>query len=789
MFENYLLVSWRNMLRHSSISLMNIIGLSAGLACSLLIFLWVSDELGFDRFHAKAGRLYRVEEDQHYSNGVFHVTVTPWPSGPVWKEKIPEIEQSCRITSAGSFLFRRKDISFYEEKVLAADSTFFDMFSFGLLEGDPKTVLKEPGSVVITREMAEKYFGGEDPIGKSLQVNAAEVFQVTGVMRRAPGNSSIDQDFLIPFDYMKKSQWYSDNWGNNSISTYVLLRNNVDPQLLGPKLTQIAKANNPQNTTDFIITPLTRLHLFGYWGYGHKPGAILHVWIFASIALLVLIIACINFMNLSTARSATRAKETGLRKVSGAHRKSLILQFFNESLIMAILSMVVAFILSMTLLSPFNMISGKNFHPEDLLQPEFIIGMLIITLFTGILAGTYPAIVLSSFNPIHTLKGALGKGSRGGAFRKVTVVVQFTLSIILITGTIVMVRQLQHMQNQDLGYSKENLLYMHLRGELKKSYPMIREELLREPVVRSITACTDAPQSIGSNSDNASWEGKPADLDVLISMTGVDFDYVETMGIKMKSGRTFSRSYSDDIQHDSMVSFLINEQMEKVMGMKNAVGAQLRFGAKGQIVGVMKDFNFQSLHGKIEPLAISMWGNDFLNYIYISINPGNVMSTMKQLEKAWKRIMPMIPFEYHFVDEDFDKMYRVEERMGSLMRYFAVLAVLIACIGLYGLATFSVEQKTREVGIRKAHGAPPLEIFRLFTVEFIQLLLIASVVSIPVAWYLLSRFLRNYSYHTRLSPWIFLVSAGVTLLLAMVAILFQAGRAIRTNPAETLKHE
>ena len=789
MLRNYLVIAFRNIVRHFSVSSMNLAGLSLGLACSMMIFLWVTDELSFDRFHKNADQLYRVEEDQYYSNGAYHVQVTPWPSGPVWKEQIPEISQACRITSAGSFLFTRNEKSFYEEKVSAVDSTFFEMFSFDLVTGDPDKVLTEPGSIVISDEMALKYFGQEDPIGKTLLANTKEVFQVTGVMKKMPSNSSIDQDFLIPFDYMKKSQWYSDQWGNNSITTYVMLNARADTGQVNKKLTQIARQHNPQSTTDFVIQPLTRLHLYSYWGFGHKPGAILNVWIFSSIALLVLIIACINFMNLSTARSIARAKEIGLRKVNGAHRNNVLLQFFGESLLMAAISMVIAFLLMLLLLEPFNRISGKVFHVSDLLTLRFVTGMVVITFLTGLLAGTYPAIVLSGFKPINTLKGEFSAGSTGTTFRRISVTIQFALSIMLITGTIVIYNQLHLMQSQKLGYEKENLLYLPLRGDLKNSYPVIKEELLHEPIVKSITAGVDLPQQIGSNSDNASWEGKSPDANILVSMSSVDFDYVETMGIEMKAGRSFSKNFPSDVAHDSSANFLINEQMEKIMGMENAVGAPLRFGSVGTIVGVMKDFNFQSLHNKIEPLAISMWGQKFWNFMYIRVNPGNLPETMKQLEKAWKRIMPAYPFDYHFVDQDFDNMYRTEVRMKTLMNYFALFAILIAAIGLFGMATYTVEQKTREVGIRKALGAPAPIIFRLFTWQFLQLLIIATVISVPIAWYLLSNFLRNYSYHTRLNAWIFALAASITLVVAFASISYQTIRAIRTNPAETLKHE
>ncbi len=789
MFRNYLVIAFRNITRHFSVSFMNMAGLSIGLACTMLIFLWVTDELNFDRFHKNADLIYRVEEDQHYSNGAYHVQVTPWPSGPVWRDQIPEIKDACRITGAGSFLFTRNEKSFYEEKVSAVDSSFFEIFSFELVKGNPKKALTQPGSIVISDEMASKYFGTEDPVGQTLLVNTKEVFQVTGVMKKMPLNSTINQDFLVPFDYMKKSQWYSDNWGNNSITTYVMLRPNVETSQVNAKLTGIVRQHNPQSTTDFVIAPLTRLHLHSHWGFGNKPGAILNVWIFSSIAILVLVIACINFMNLSTARSVSRAREIGVRKINGAHRTTILFQFFGESLLMSFLSMIIAFFLVSVLLSAFNTISGKEFHMTDLLTLRFAGGMAVITILTGLLAGTYPALVLSGFRPISTLKGNFSSGSTGVAFRKVSVTIQFALSIMLIAGTLVIYRQLHLMQSQKLGYDKENLLYLPLRGDLKNSYPLIKEELLHEPSVKYITAGLDLPQQIGSNSDNASWEGKPSETDILISMSSVDFDYVETMGIEMKAGRTFSKAYPGDVSHDTSANFIINETMEKIMGQENAVGASLKFGSYGTIVGVMKDFNFQSLHNKIEPLAISMWGQPFWNFMYIRVNPGNLTETMKQLENAWKRVMPAYPFDYHFVDQDFDNMYRTEERMGILMNYFAVFAILIAAIGLFGMATFTVEQKTREVGIRKALGAPAATIFRLFTWQFLQLLLLATVISVPVSWYLMSNFLKNYSYHTNLNAWIFGISAAITVVVAMAAISFQTIRAIRTNPAETLKHE
>jgi putative ABC transport system permease protein len=790
MIRNYLLIAYRNLLRHSSISFINILGLSLGLACTMFIYLWVTDELSFDRFHKKADRIYRVEEDQHYTNGVYHVTVTPWPSGPVWKEQIPEIENACRIAWSGGLLFRYNATAFYEGNVRAVDSTFFRMFSFPMVKGDPITALKEPNSLVITEKVARKYFGKEDPLGKTLQVNNTEVFKVTGVIREMPTNSSLQVDILLPFDYMKKSSWYSENWDNNSILTYVLLRDNAKSDPVNKKLTEVVKSHNAENTTDFSLAPYVREHLYSHFGYGHQPGAILSVYIFAAIAFLVLIIACINFMNLSTARSSARAKEIGLRKVTGAHRKNLVVQFFSESVMMAILAMLIAVFIVSLLLQPFNTLSGKSFTEADLWHPVFIWGSIIITLLTGILAGTYPSIVLSSFQPIRTMRGDLSQGSKGGLFRKITVVLQFTLSIILITSTLVVYRQLHYMQSRKLGYDKENLLYISLRGDMVKSYDVIKQELLKEPLVQSVSASSHPPHQIGSNSGGVNWEGKDPDMQTLISMSGVDFDYVETMGIEMKSGRSFSKDFPGDAAHDTVASFLINEKMEQLMDKENVLGMSLSFmGYKGPIVGVMKDFHYQSMRSVIEPLAIAIVPRDWWGFIYVRVKPGDLKQTMKQLEKSWNRIMPSYPFEYFFVDDEFDNMYRSEERMGTLMNYFAVLAILIACIGLFGLANYTAEKKTREVGIRKAMGAPVHSILILFSKEFIQLLLIAAVISCPAAWYLLLSWLKSFGYHTSLNIWIFVGAALGALFIALLAITFQAIKSAQTNPAETLKYE
>jgi len=790
MIKSYLQILFRNILRHRLISFITIFGLAIGLAGSMFIFLWVTDELNFDHFHNYGDRLYRVEEDQVYSRGLYHVTVTPWPSGPVWKENIPEIENSCRMTSPGSLLIRWNDKVFNEEKVLAADSTFFRMFSFQLISGNNRLVLTDPQSIVISDAMAIKYFGNEDPIGKSLQVNNSEVFQVTGIMKKIPSNSTIDADFIIPFSYMKKSRWYSDQWSNNSIETYVLLAKGTDPYVVNSKLTKIVKDHNPDTTTKFVLFPFLKLHLHAYWGFEHSPGAIVNVWIFSSIALLVLIIACINFMNLSTARSSTRAKETGLRKLNGAYRKDLIIQFYGESLLHALTGMIIAVGIVAAFIGPFNLLTGKLFHEVDLIAPMFILSALIITILTSIIAGSYPALILSSFMPINVLKGGLTGGLKGVYFRKITVVIQFIISTILILFTIVTYRQLKFMQGKSLGYDKENLIYLQIKGNMKDNYPLIKSEFSRDPSVVAVTESISPPHSIGSNADNIWWEGKSPEDHSLVSMCGVNFDWVEAMGIKMKSGRSFSKEYSMDIPHDTMGTFLINEQLEKLMGTDDAVGKQLKFGGtRGQIVGVMKDFNYQSLRSKIEPLAVWIWPDQYMGFIYFRIKPGNLHQEIAGLQKTWEKILPSYPFDYQFLDQEIDKMYRVEERTGSLLKYFSVLAILIACIGLFGLATYTIEQRTRELGLRKVLGASPASILILVSEEFMKLLIIASMISIPVSLFLLTKYLSNYGYHIHLSVWIFVIALLLTVLVAILAIFYQLISALRANPAKSLKYE
>jgi predicted permease len=791
MFRNYLITAIRSLIRQKGFSLINILGLAIGLACALLILLWVQDELSFDRFHEHADRLYRVEEDQYYSGEVYHVNVTPYPSGPAWKDEIPEIEDACRYQWPSGMLFTYGEKAFYEGGCVAVDSTFFDLFTYDFLHGNKGNALTEPYSAVLTEETAEKYFGDENPIGKSLSVNNQFEFTVTAVLKSIPKNSINQFDILVPFDYLKEIGQYGDSWGNNSIRTYIKLYENAVLDSVDSKLTAVVKEHNEETTTDFMAAPFTRIHLHQYWGYGHDPGAIIFVYIFSAIAIFVLLIACINFMNLSTARSSTRAREIGLRKVSGAGRRSVIIQFFGESVLLAFISLIFALIIVSSILEVFNKVSGKELDFNSLLTPQFIMAMILVTLLAGLISGIYPALYLSAFRPIKVLKGDLSTGMKSGWFRKVLVVVQFTLSVFLIIGTVIIYRQLNYMKSKDLGYDKENMFYFQMRGEIKDNYQTIKEEFLRDPQVLTVSASNHQPHRIGSNSGGGDWDGKDPEQSVLIGTHIVDYDYIETVKIELKDGRSFSKDFPADLAADSTANFMINEVLEKIMDKENAAGERFRFwGMEGRVIGVMEDFHYQAVRSKIEPVVFLLGSTEWFSWVVVRVAPGDLTKTMKDLEDTWNDIMPGYPFDYNFVDESIDQMYRSEERLGNLLKYFTILAILIACLGLFGLASFTAEQRTQEIGIRKVMGARVWTVMMLLSKEFSILVVISCLIAIPASLFVMGKvFLQNFEYRTDMAWWIFLVASLAALLIAILTVSYQAARAALTNPADALRYE
>jgi predicted permease len=792
MFRNYLVTAIRTIFRQKGFSLINILGLAFGLACALLILLWVQDELSYDSFHEHSERLYRVEEDQFYSGRVYHVNVTPYPSGPVWKEEIPEIEEACRWQWPSGMLFTYGDKAFYEGGCVAVDSSFFDMFSFELLAGDQSQVLAEPWSAVLTEETAEKYFGDEDPLGQVLTVNNKYQFTVTGVLADLPRNTIMEFDILVPFSYMHETGQYQDSWGNNSIRTYVMLHAEANLDTVNAKLTRIVKQHNEGTTTQFLVAPFPDIHLHAYGGYGHRPGAIVFIYIFTAIAIFVLLIASINFMNLSTARSANRAREIGLRKTAGADRGAIIIQFFGESVLLALISLVFALLIVSSILPVFNTISGKELDFNSLLSARFILSMLLVTLVAGLISGIYPALYLSAFRPIRVLKGDLSSGMKSGRMRKILVVVQFTLSVFLIVETVFVYQQLNYMKSKDLGYDREHLFYVNMRGGIKDKYYTLKEALLRDPAVMGVTASGHRPHRIGSNSGGADWDGKDPELEVLISYNPVDFDYIETMKIEMAHGRPFSKEFPGDLHQDTTANFLINEEVARIMGEENPVGSRFSFwNIHGKVIGVMKDWHYHSVRTKIEPLVLVTTTTDWwLSYLAVRIAPGDISKSMESIKETWNEVIPDYPFDYEFVDENLDRMYRSEERLGNLLKYFTILAIIIACLGLFGPASFTAEQRTREIGIRKVMGSRVMSVILLLSREFTILVLVSCILAIPAAWYVMKHgFLQNFEYRISLAWWVFAGAAVAALGIALLTVSYQAARAAYTNPAEALRYE
>ena len=790
MIKTFFRLASRNILKHKGFAFINIFGLAVGLTSSLLILLWVLDELSYEKFNLNAENIYRVEEDQFYSGERYHVTVTPHPSGPVWKEKIPEIREQTRINRLPRILFRQEEKVFFESSIVAADSGLFKVFTMPFMMGDPETALRSPNSIVLTEKLASKYFGVSNPMGKIIKLENKLEFMVTGVMKDLPGNSIFTFEGVIPYSFLRKIGAMDDSWGNNSILTFLLLEKDSDIKAVNKKLTDVVLENLPQTETKYLLFPLLDIHLHAQFGFKINKGPVIAVFIFSLIALFVLLIACINFINLSTAKAAGRAKEIGIKKVTGADQRSLIMQFMVESLFMVSIALLLAIILVGVALPLFNNISGKHFILHDLFQIKFLISVVAVGLAAGFLSGAYPAFYLSSINPIAVLKGESISGKGNGRLRQILVVLQFTLSILIAVAAVFMYLQLKHLQNKDLGFDKENLVCIPMAQDMKPKYYSLKSELLKEPLIQGVTAARSNPVMIGSNSGGASWEGKDPEKRVLIGTNAVDYDYLETMKMKLVSGRDFSRDFVSDLAKDTIGNFLVNEEVVKIMGVDEAVGKSFRFmGLNGRIVGVLKNFNFKGADQPIEPVAFALTGPEYLNFILIRLTPGKTPDALKTAEIVWKNVIPEYPFNYSFTDEDYDNLFRSQLRLTRLLKYFTILAVIIACLGLYGLSAYSTERRTNEIGIRKVMGAGTLTILYSMVKEFLLLVVIALAVALPAGWIIVENLLKQFASRIDMSILIFIAIAVVTMIIALATVTFQAFKASLINPAEALKVE
>ncbi len=785
MFKNYFKVALRNMKRHKGYSIINITGLAIGMACCLLISLWVFDELSYDRFHESADRIYRVEFDQNYSGKLFHVNVNPYPLARALETEIPEVEEAARYTDLGEMLFQSGQNTFYEDRVGAVDPSFLTMFSFPLLRGDRTSALNEPMSLVITQKTAEKYFGSDDPIGKTLTVNTRHEFMVTGILKDVPQNSTFRFNVLISYRFLEKMGIARDNWQDNNVPTYVKLSEIAQIPQITAKIQELnAKYKNVEDLT-FSLMPLKRIHLYNRSGFDSGPRASQFVYIFSVIAFFVLLIACINFMNLSTARSAKRAKEVGIRKVVGAYRTEIVRQFYGESLMFTLISLLLALVIVIAILPHFNAVAGKSLSLNLVTAWQLLLGLVGVALFTGWIAGSYPALFLGSFQPVSTLKGKLRSGPKNARFRRVLVVVQFSLSISLIIGTGVVFDQLNFLKTKKLGYEKEHTIYIPLRGEKISLYPQLKSELERHPGLLGVSGAEDRPSMINSNTDGSEWEGKDPELSVSTYFIRVDYDFFKTMGIELDAGRSFSREFSTDTES----AFIINQELARVMGFASAVDKSFSlWDREGSVIGVVKDFHFLSLKKNIEPLVIILRPQS-IRYMLIRLNSRDISASLAAIEKTWERVVKNFPFEFRFLNEDFDALYKGEERMGDILKYFASLAIFIACLGLLGLASFAAEQRTKEIGVRKVLGATSAQITWLIYKEFITLLVFANLTAWPVSYVIMHGWLQDFAYRTGMNVVIFALAALAAVVSAFLTVSYQALKASQANPIKALRYE
>jgi ABC-type antimicrobial peptide transport system permease subunit len=790
MIKNFFRLAFRNILSNKSTSFLNIFGLSIGLAASLLILMWIQHELSYDKIFDDADQIYRVEEDQHYSGNVYHVNVTPYPSGAEWKKRIPEIIEYTRFSNLPRVLFEKDDMKMFEDNLRGVDSTFFSMFSFSFKYGDPNTALSEPHTIVLSEELAEKYFGNENPLGQSITIEKAFEFRVTGVLDKMPDNTVVNFDGLIPFRFLDQIGITNDHWGSNSITTYVKCVPEFDRDALGEKMTSIQREYVPESLTDFMVADLTRIHLHSYFGYERSPGAIVFIYIFGAIGLFVLIIACINFINLTTARSNLRGKEIGVKKVVGAHKGSMVVQFVLESVFQVLIALIIALIIIGLLLQPFNTISGKEFGLAHLFNPRFILGSLLVALVAGFIAGIYPAFFLSSFKAVNILKGEVTKGKKSGGLRRVLVITQFVLSIFLAVSGIIIYTQMQHMRNLDMGYEQDNLIYIPVTENFESKYNAIKGELGRNPLIESYSASWLNPVYIGSNSSGVDWEGKDPDLDVLFSFNAVDYDMLETMKYEIVEGRPFSRDYPADMAVDTLANFIVNEELVSIMGVDDPVGRWFRFmGFRGEIVGVLKDFHFKSARDRIEPIAIFLGQPERFNYMLIRLSETNPQGAMQAVRDIWERTIPDYPLTFEYADETINEMYAGELRMSRLFKYFTILATLIAALGLYGLSSFIAERRTREIGIRKIMGSSVSKVVVLLSTEFLYLVLIAAVIGFPLSYLYLNNWLRDFPYRIDIGAGVFLIVGFGALFISLLTVSFQSYRAAVINPANAIQRE
>ncbi len=775
MFKNYLRIALRIIRRNAGYSFINITGLALGLSCCMIILLIVQNDLDYEGFHSNADRIFQVKSVSAHQ---------PNPLSPFLKENYPEVVNSARIYYRRVTL-RYQDKIFEENLTAFVDPEFLEIFDFQLTSGNPATALSQPYTVVLTEDAAVKYFGSEDPIGKMLTYNNQYSVTVAGVLKNIPDNSHLQFDFLVSF-LTRNAEGLSDFqtfWGNHHLFTYVQLEENVDYLSFIPKIENIVIEKVPQLAISekLRLVPIRDIHLY-------ENDAIRYVYIFSAIAVFILLVAIVNFVNLTTARVNTRIREIGVRKVIGGTRSMLAKQFLGESALMSIIAGSIALLITVFFMPVVNSIAGVNFTPSLILENnDILLMLLLLILFTGLFAGIYPALYLSGFNPAMLVKGSGGERALSGVrHRKKLVVFQFTISIALIISTGIIYDQLEYIRTLDLGFEKEHLVYINLKAPINQNSDSFKNELLRNPDINSVSFASGLPSNVMNSGSGMDWDGRPQDYNPTWPFFSVDFDYIPTAGLELVDGRNFSK----DLQTDLNGAFIVNEKAVETMGYESPIGKRFSiWGMEGTIIGVVKDFHFRPIQREIEPLMLMIMP-DFYYTAVIRIRPEtNFRDTFTYIENVWNKFAQDYPFEIQFLDEFLQRYYESEKRMGTIFRYFTVFTLFISCLGLFGLVSCIAEQRTKEIGIRKTLGAGLSSIVGLVGKEFVLLVIISNIIASPIAYFAMTKWLSNFAYHTDISLSIFFISLAAALVLTMATIGYQIYKTARANPIDSLRYE
>jgi putative ABC transport system permease protein len=790
MLRNLFKTAVRHILKHFGYSLLNVLGLTLGITSALFLIVYVTDEASYDRYHEKADRIYRVSSKISEPDDQFTWIVAQIPFAPQAAQDYPEIQSCVRFISIPRALYKYEDKEYNEENFYFVDSTLFDIFTFKVVKGDPRRALLEPNKIALTEKIAARYFGKSDPIGKTLTAGDKS-YEVTGIIKDVPLNSHFRFDAIAARNNLPKQLGY---WGNFGVYTYLLFRENFDVKQFEVKLQEMygrymQSIFGPLNIKiEYKLEPLTKIHLYSTNAGEPEPtGSIVYIYIFAVVAVFLIFIAAMNYMNLSTARSARRAREVGMRKVAGSQRIPLILQFLSESVIFTAVSIVISLVLFIALLPKFNLLAGKSFDLHILYSPAMLLSLFSIILVIGILGGSYPAFFLSRFSPLTVLKGEITQGAAGSSFRKILVIIQFTVSVVMIICTMVVFRQLNYMKNMDQGFDQKNVISLRLNRHMASKYKVLKQLLLDNPEIKSV-AVTDTPIGQGSGKVIFNIESDQGMSQRGINFAAVDHDFVRTLGIKIREGRNFDV----DMPSDTTRSVLVNETFVKRMGWKEALGKKIELPGdssvlKGRVIGVMKDYHQTGMYNQIESLMLIYRISNEI--VYIRIADQNPKETIAYIEKRWHETFPDQPFVYEFLANRFNMQFEADEKRGFIFTLFTILAILIACLGLFGLASYTVEQRTREVGIRKVFGAGNMDVIGLISKDFLILISISILIAFPIAWFFMSKWLAHYVYRYELGPLLFILSALLTIIITFLTISIKAYQASVMNPAQSIRNQ